>query len=186
MNAADTEMKASEIGYPVLLRPSYVIGGEGMAIFTSEAELKAYLNDSLNEVAYPILIDRYVAGKELEVDVVTDGEQCFIPGIFEHVEKAGVHSGDSMAVTPPYSIPDSLKETIVSYTTKIAKHVSIVGLFNIQFVYENNTLYVIEINPRASRTVPIFAKITNIDLVDCAVQLLLGKPFEACVPLLAF
>jgi len=182
MNAADTEMKASEIGYPVLLRPSYVIGGEGMAIFTSEAELKAYLNDSLNEVAYPILIDRYVAGKELEVDVVTDGEQCFIPGIFEHVEKAGVHSGDSMAVTPPYSIPDPLKETIVSYTTKIAKHVSFVGLFNIQFVYENNTLYVIEINPRASRTVPIFAKITNIDLVDCAVQLLLGKPFEACVP----
>lgn len=175
MDEEDTIRKAEQIGYPVLLRPSYVIGGEGMSICTSQKELVAYLQDEGRVVQYPILIDRYMAGKELEVDVVTDGVQHFIPGIFEHVERAGVHSGDSIAVTPPFSLRTKTKELTSVYAKRIANHLGFVGLFNIQFVDVDGQLYVIEINPRASRTVPIFAKITGVDLVDRAVQLLMGE-----------
>ncbi|QQK76986.1 carbamoyl phosphate synthase large subunit [Salicibibacter cibarius] len=177
-DANDTIKKAREIGYPVLLRPSYVIGGQGMSVFTSEKQLRAYVETHGEAIAYPILIDAYFAGKELEVDVVTDGENVFIPGIFEHIEKAGVHSGDSIAITPPYELSDAHQERIVSYAEKIAREIDFIGLFNIQFVLSDDTLYVIEINPRASRTVPIFAKASGNNLIGQAVQLLLGKEWS--------
>lgn len=171
----DALAKAAEIGYPVLLRPSYVIGGQGMAILSNEQELVDYLNDEEQMVAFPILIDAYFPGVELEVDALTDGNEVFIPGMFEHIEKAGVHSGDSMAVTPPFSIRDEVKALVAEYTRKIAKGMDFKGIFNIQFVYYNDHLYVIEINPRASRTVPILSKVTGLNMVDITVQLLLGK-----------
>ncbi|QDI90943.1 carbamoyl phosphate synthase large subunit [Salicibibacter halophilus] len=174
-DADDTIRKAREIGYPVLLRPSYVIGGQGMSIFTSEKQLTEYVETHEEAIAYPILIDAYFAGKELEVDVVTDGDHVFIPGVFEHIEKAGVHSGDSIAITPPYELSDAHQQQIVTYAKTIARELDFVGLFNIQFVLSDNTLYVIEINPRASRTVPIFAKASGNNLVEQAVKLLLGK-----------
>ncbi|WP_026699939.1 carbamoyl phosphate synthase large subunit [Salibacterium aidingense] len=175
---ADVLQKAEDIGYPVLLRPSYVIGGQGMAIHTTEQELKSYLSDMDKNVAYPILIDAYIPGKELEVDVLTDGYDIFIPGIFEHVEPAGVHSGDSMAVTPPFSIESGVKSQLVEYAQNIARGMDFKGIFNIQFVYDNHTLYVIEINPRASRTVPIFSKVTGVHMVEGAVEMLLGTPLK--------
>ncbi|QQK80846.1 carbamoyl phosphate synthase large subunit [Salicibibacter cibi] len=174
-DANDTMKKAKEIGYPVLLRPSYVIGGQGMSVFTSEKQLRSYVEAHEGAIAYPILIDAYFAGKELEVDVVTDGEYVFIPGIFEHIEKAGVHSGDSIAITPPYELSSAHQASIVTYAEKIAREIDFVGLFNIQFVLADDTMYVIEINPRASRTVPIFAKASGNNLIEQAVQLLLGK-----------
>ncbi|SFP79142.1 carbamoyl phosphate synthase large subunit [Salibacterium halotolerans] len=174
----DVINKAADIGYPVLVRPSYVIGGQGMAVRTTEAELLEYLDDSGKEVEYPVLIDAYLPGTELEVDVLTDGTDIFIPGIFEHVERAGVHSGDSMAVTPPFSISPEVKQMLVSYTESIAAGMDFKGIFNIQFVYDGNTLHVIEINPRASRTVPIFSKVTGVHMVEGAVQMLLGTPLK--------
>ncbi|SDI54872.1 carbamoyl phosphate synthase large subunit [Natribacillus halophilus] len=174
VDAEDTMAKARDIGYPVLLRPSYVIGGQGMSIFTSEQALQAYVEAEDNRIAYPILIDAYFAGKELEVDVITDGSNVYIPGIFEHIEKAGVHSGDSIAITPPYDLSDTHKRQIVTYAEKMARQLDFVGPFNIQFVLSEGTLYVIEINPRASRTVPIFAKASGNNLIEQAVQLLLG------------
>ncbi|MFC0557714.1 carbamoyl phosphate synthase large subunit [Halalkalibacter alkalisediminis] len=171
----DALEKATEVGYPVLIRPSYVIGGQGMMLFQSEKEFVSYLADEEHHVAYPILIDAYYPGIELEVDALTDGEQVCIAGMFEHVERAGVHSGDSVAVTPPYTISDSVKNLVYSYTERIAKGMDFKGIFNIQFVLFENHLYVIEINPRASRTVPILSKITNCSLIDYTVQLLLGS-----------
>ncbi|MFB5661379.1 carbamoyl phosphate synthase large subunit [Alteribacillus sp. HJP-4] len=168
----DVEQKAAETGYPVLLRPSYVIGGRGMVILTDDKELTKYLEST--KVEYPILIDAFMPGKELEVDVLTDGEDILIPGIFEHVEPAGVHSGDSMAVTPPYSIEEGTKKLVVEYARRIAEGMDFQGIFNIQFVLEQSELYVIEINPRASRTVPIFSKVTGLPMIEGAVHLLLG------------
>ena len=122
-----------------------------------------------------MLLDAYYPGKELEIDVLTDGENVYVAGIFEHVEKAGVHSGDSMAVTPPYSLTEEVKQTILAYTQRIAKGMDFKGIFNVQFVLYKGELYVIEINPRASRTVPIFSKVTGVSLIDATVQLLLGS-----------
>ncbi|MEY8751628.1 carbamoyl phosphate synthase large subunit [Alkalicoccobacillus gibsonii] len=170
----DALARAKKLGYPLLIRPSYVIGGQGMLICTTEEELKAYLNKE-ETVLYPLLLDAYYPGKELEVDVLTDGSDVYIAGIFEHVEKAGVHSGDSMAVTPPFSLSDEVKETILAYTKQIANGMNFKGIFNVQFVLYQNQLYVIEINPRASRTVPIFSKVTGVQLIDGTVQLLLGS-----------
>ncbi|WP_240374837.1 carbamoyl phosphate synthase large subunit [Bacillus piscicola] len=170
----DVIEKAKAVGYPVLLRPSYVIGGQGMAILTDEEELTGYLNDNKGNVEYPILIDAFLPGTEFEVDVLTDGYDIFIPGMFEHVEPAGVHSGDSMAVTPPFTLDATIEALAVQYAQNIARGMDFKGIFNIQFVYANDTLYVIEINPRASRTVPIFAKVTGVPLVEGAVQMLLG------------
>ncbi|SFE72993.1 carbamoyl phosphate synthase large subunit [Alteribacillus iranensis] len=170
----DVLQKAETVGYPILLRPSYVIGGQGMAILTNKEELESYLSSVNENVEYPILIDAFLPGKELEVDVLTDGHDIFIPGMFEHVEPAGVHSGDSMAVTPPFSLDETTKELAVQYAQNIAKGMDFKGIFNIQFVYENGRLYVIEINPRASRTVPIFSKVTGVKMVEGAVQMLLG------------
>lgn len=166
---------AAEIKYPVLVRPSYVIGGRGMEIIRTDAELEGYAAKYLQENAYPILLDAYFPGKEVEVDVVTDGERILIPAIFEHLEKAGVHSGDSMAVTPPVSLSAAMKKQIVTYTERIACGINFKGIFNIQFVIFNDILYVLEVNPRASRTVPITSKVTGVDLIELATGTLLGK-----------
>lgn len=177
-NKEDVMEKAASIGFPVLLRPSYVIGGQGMTILTKAEELHDYLNEEAQTIEYPILIDSYLPGTELEVDVLTDGEDIYIPGIFEHVEEAGIHSGDSMAVTPPFTISGEVKQLVVEHAQKIARSIDFKGIFNIQFVYDKNTLYVIEINPRASRTVPVFSKVTGVRMIDGAVHLLLGNPLK--------
>lgn len=165
---------ATSIGYPVLIRPSYVIGGQSMFICYNEMELQQYaLRVQLvtNDRCWPLLIDQYVPGLECEVDVISDGENILIPGIFEHLEKAGVHSGDSMTVFPPVSIPESIKLEIINQTEQIAKAVPIIGIMNIQFVVHEDVVYVLEVNPRSSRTVPIISKVTGIPLIEWAVML---------------
>lgn len=174
--------KINKIGYPVLLRPSYVIGGRGMLILHSEQELNEYLQSVHSSEHFPILIDAYYPGKEVEVDVVTDGRDIVIPAIFEHIEKAGVHSGDSMAVTPPLTLSANMKETIVKYTKKIANHIDFKGVFNIQFVIYDDKLYVLEVNPRASRTVPIVSKVTGVNMIELATDVLLNKPLRSLTP----
>lgn len=169
---------AKEIGYPVLIRPSYVIGGQGMMLFHSENELRDYFNDEELLMPFPVLIDAYYEGTEFDVDALTDGENVCVAGIFEHVERAGVHSGDSIAVTPPHRAAKEVKELIYEYTEKIAKGMDFRGIFNIQFVYYKGTLYVIEINPRASRTVPILCKVTKEPLIDHTIKLLLGASLK--------
>ena len=167
------------LGFPILLRPSYVIGGKGMEIFYDEASLKTFIDEKTDERSYPLLVDAYFPGKEVEVDVVTDGEHIFIPAIFEHIEKAGVHSGDSMAVTPPISLTKEQKEKVVSYAERIAKGLNFKGIFNIQYVLYDDTLYVLEVNPRASRTVPIVSKVTGVNMIEIATRTLLGEPLAA-------
>lgn len=171
----DLEKKAEEVGFPILIRPSYVIGGKGMAIIETVGALNKYMRRNLNDNSYPILIDAYLPGKEVEVDVVTDGTEIFIPAIFEHVEKAGVHSGDSMAVTPPISLSQQMKEKIVDYAEKVATGINFKGIFNIQFVIYEDTLFVLEVNPRASRTVPVVSKVTGVNMIEHATAALLGK-----------
>ncbi|HZW67269.1 MAG TPA: carbamoyl phosphate synthase large subunit, partial [Pseudogracilibacillus sp.] len=179
---ADTEAdlleKVDEIGYPVLIRPSYVIGGRGMEIFDDEASLRTYLDEQVEASSYPLLVDAYYRGKEVEVDVVTDGEDIFIPAIFEHIEKAGVHSGDSMAVTPPISLSDTLKDQIVTYAERIAKGIKFKGIFNIQYVIYKEKLFVLEVNPRASRTVPVICKVTGVNMIEIAAKTLLGESLQ--------
>ncbi|PWA12745.1 carbamoyl-phosphate synthase large subunit [Pueribacillus theae] len=175
VNKVELIEKAKEIGYPVLLRPSYVIGGKGMLVLTSEDELEAYSDNFEESYLFPILIDAYYPGKEVEVDVVTDGKNVIIPAIFEHIEKAGVHSGDSMAVTPPVSLSATMKQQIAKYAERIAKGIDFKGVFNIQFVIHDETLYVLEVNPRASRTVPIISKVTGVNMIELAAQVLIGK-----------
>ena len=171
----DLRQKARQIGYPILIRPSYVIGGKGMKIIESEKQLEQFISKQLTISSYPILIDAYYPGVEVEVDVVTDGQNILIPAIFEHVEKAGVHSGDSMAVTPPVTLSDAMKEQIVSYAERVAQGMDFKGIFNIQFVIYEDVLYVLEVNPRASRTVPVISKVTSIDMIELATGTLLGK-----------
>jgi len=144
---------ANELGYPVLVRPSYVLGGQGMEIAYNDKDIVEFM-EIINRVKqeHPILIDKYMMGKEIEVDAISDGEDILIPGIMEHLERAGVHSGDSISVYPTQTIGEKLKEKIVDYTQKLAKALRVVGLINIQYVYYNNELYVIEVNPRSSRT----------------------------------
>jgi carbamoyl-phosphate synthase large subunit len=170
---------AEEIGYPVLLRPSYVIGGQGMMLIHDEQELRATIADWLDHPNsshfFPLLVDKYVPGTEAEVDAICDGEAVLIPGIFQHVEKAGIHSGDSVALFPAPGLSRDLKQTIVDYTEKIAREMKAVGLINIQFVISEGTVYVLEVNPRASRTVPITSKVTNVPMVELAVRAQLGE-----------
>ena len=175
ISAEDLRQKARQIGYPILIRPSYVIGGKGMKIIESEKQLEQFISKQLTKSSYPILIDAYYPGKEVEVDVVTDGKQIMIPAIFEHIEKAGVHSGDSMAVTPPVTLSASMKEQIVSYAERVAQGMDFKGIFNIQFVIYEDVLYVLEVNPRASRTVPVISKVTSVDMIELATGTLLGK-----------
>jgi carbamoyl-phosphate synthase large subunit len=168
---------ANKIGYPVLVRPSYVLGGRAMEIVYNDSALEEYMKIAVDlSTGHPVLIDKYVKGKEAEVDGICDGEEVLIPGIFEHIERAGVHSGDSIAVYPPHTLPQEIKETIADYAVRLAKALKIVGLFNIQFVIDsNNKVYVIEVNPRASRTIPIMSKITGIPMVNVATKLIMGQ-----------
>lgn len=177
----DLVQKAKSIGFPVLIRPSYVIGGKGMQIIKSEIALQQFIAANLTTTSYPILIDAYYPGKEVEVDVVTDGNTVVIPAIFEHIEKAGVHSGDSMAVTPPISLSKAMKEQIAEYAERVAVNIDFKGIFNIQFVIYEDILYVLEVNPRASRTVPVICKVAGVNMIDLATKTLLGaKLKELC------
>src|SRR5690625_4153867 len=146
-----------------------------MKIIESEKQLEQFISKQITKSSYTILIDAYYPGKEVEVDVVTDGQQIMIPAIFEHIEKAGVHSGDSMAVTPPVTLSASMKEQIVSYAERVAQGMDFKGIFNIQFVIYEDVLYVLEVNPRASRTVPVISKVTSVDMIELATGTLLGK-----------
>ncbi|MCK0472660.1 carbamoyl phosphate synthase large subunit [Halalkalibacter sp. APA_J-10(15)] len=175
----DALNKANDIGYPVLIRPSYVIGGQGMMLFESETEFVEYLEDADQTISFPLLIDAYYPGIELEIDALTDGKDITIAGMFEHVERAGVHSGDSMAVVPPFSLKENVKELVYSYTKKIAQGMNFTGIFNIQFVLYEGSLYVIEINPRASRTIPILSKISNEPFIKHTIRLLLGESLQS-------
>jgi len=168
---------ANRIGYPVLVRPSYVLGGRAMEIVYNDKELKEYMQLAVDvSDEHPILIDKYITGKEVEVDGISDGENVLIPGIMEHIERAGVHSGDSIAVYPPQTLDEKTKSTIVDYTIKLARALKVKGLFNIQFVLDqNNKVYVIEVNPRASRTVPILSKVTGIPMIALATKIIMGQ-----------
>ncbi|MCR4434347.1 MAG: carbamoyl-phosphate synthase large subunit [Clostridiales bacterium] len=167
---------ANELKYPVLVRPSYVLGGQGMEIAYSDRDIREFM-DIINRVKqeHPILIDKYMMGKELEVDAICDGEDILIPGIMEHLERAGVHSGDSISVYPTRTIDEKTKRTVAEYTEKLAKALHVVGLINIQYILYNNTVYVIEVNPRSSRTVPYISKVTGIPMVNIATKLMMGK-----------
>ncbi|ABP67806.1 carbamoyl-phosphate synthase, large subunit [Caldicellulosiruptor saccharolyticus DSM 8903] len=179
-NLEDAIKVAEQIGYPVLVRPSYVLGGRAMEIVYNRQELERYIKAAMEiSIKHPILIDKYIVGKEAEVDGISDGEDVLIPGIMEHIERAGVHSGDSMAVFPPHTLSERVKEKIVDYTIKLARALKVVGLFNIQFVIDKDeNVYVIEVNPRASRTVPILSKVTGIPMIKIATKLILGKKLK--------
>lgn len=167
---------AKEIGYPVLVRPSYVLGGRAMQIVYKEEELLNYMEQAVNvNPNHPVLIDRYLIGKELEVDAISDGENVYIPGIMEHIERAGVHSGDSIAVYPPQTLTDEVKQKLIDRTIALARGLNIVGLLNIQFVLHENEVYVLEVNPRSSRTVPFLSKITGVSMANLATKAILGK-----------
>ena len=166
---------ANELGYPVLVRPSYVLGGQGMQIAINDEDVRAYMNIINRQVQeHPVLVDKYLMGKEVEVDAVCDGEDILIPGIMEHVERAGIHSGDSISVYPTQNISDKSIRVIVDYTKKLAKSLHVIGLINIQFIVCNDEVYVIEVNPRSSRTVPYISKVTGIPIVDLASKVILG------------
>jgi carbamoyl-phosphate synthase large subunit len=168
---------AAEIGYPVLVRPSYVLGGRAMEIVYNEEELLSYMHLAADvSPRHPILVDKYVVGTELEVDLICDGEESLIPGIMEHIERAGVHSGDSMAVCPPVNLSAEVQEQVVDCAARLARALRVKGLMNVQFVLDNlGTLYVLEVNPRASRTVPYLSKITGIPMVNVATKCMLGR-----------
>ncbi|MGI6285389.1 carbamoyl-phosphate synthase large subunit [Neomoorella humiferrea] len=167
---------AKEIGFPVLVRPSYVLGGRAMEIVHSEGELLEYATTAVRVAPeHPILVDKYLPGTEVEVDAVSDGETVLIPGIMEHVERAGVHSGDSIAIYPAHSLPPGVTEKIVAYTENLARALKIRGLINIQFVIHQGEVYVLEVNPRSSRTVPYLSKITGVPMVALATNIMLGK-----------
>jgi carbamoyl-phosphate synthase large subunit len=171
---------ANQIGYPVLVRPSFVLGGRMMHIVYDETVLREKVAEAVafdNE--HPVLVDKYVSGQECEVDAICDGEDVFIPGIMEHIEKTGVHSGDSMSVYPPYSISEDVKKVIVEYTMKIGVKLQMIGLYNIQFIVDkNNDVYIIEVNPRSSRTVPFLAKSTGIPVANIATKVMLGAKLK--------
>ncbi len=174
--AAEAREVANRLGYPVLVRPSYVLGGAGMNIAFGDEEITEYI-DIINRIAqdHPILIDKYLMGKEIEVDAVCDGKNILIPGIMEHIERTGVHSGDSISVYPAPTITATVKKTIVSYTKRLAKALHVIGLINIQFIVMGGKVYVIEVNPRSSRTVPYISKVTGIPIVDLATRVILGE-----------
>ena len=177
--AQEAKVAANRIGYPVLVRPSYVLGGQGMHIAFNDDEIVEFI-DTINQIAqdHPILIDKYLMGKEIEVDAVCDGTDILIPGIMEHIERTGVHSGDSISVYPAPTISNHVKETIVEYTKRLARALHVVGLINIQFIAMNEEVYVIEVNPRSSRTVPYISKVTGIPIVDLATKVILGDTIK--------
>ena len=176
-NIEDGIKVAKEIGYPVLVRPSYVLGGRAMQIVSNQRALEKYLKTAVEiNTEQPVLVDKYITGKELEVDAVCDGKDVFVPGIMEHVEKTGIHSGDSISVYPTFSVSQKAKDTILDYTVKLGLGIGIVGLYNIQFIVDKNEdVYVIEVNPRSSRTVPFISKSTGYSLADIGTLVMLGK-----------
>lgn len=165
---------ANRIGYPVLVRPSYVLGGRAMEIVHNDDDLRVYMATAVKEISHdaPILVDKYIVGKELEIDAICDGEHVYIPGIMEHIERAGIHSGDSISVYPPQSISQKVKDTIIDYGMRIGKGFHFVGLYNIQFIVDkDDNVYVLEVNPRSSRTVPFLSKITGVPMSHIATLL---------------
>lgn len=171
---------ANEIGYPVLVRPSFVLGGRMMHIVHSEEVLKAKVEEAVSfDSEHPVLVDKYVIGQECEVDAICDGTDVFVPGIMEHIERTGVHSGDSMSVYPPYSLSENVKKVIIDYTEKIGLKLNMIGLYNIQFIVDKeNKVYIIEVNPRSSRTVPFLAKSTGIQIANIATKVMLGNKLK--------
>ncbi|WP_301358131.1 carbamoyl-phosphate synthase large subunit [Enterococcus spodopteracolus] len=170
---------ANKIGYPVLVRPSYVLGGRAMEIVENQRDLEDYMEHAVKaSPEHPVLVDRYLIGSECEVDAICDGETVLIPGIMEHIERAGVHSGDSMAVYPPQALSEEIKQTIEDYTIRLARGLNCIGMMNIQFVIHDNQVYVIEVNPRASRTVPFLSKVTNIPMAQIATKAILGEKLK--------
>jgi len=170
---------ANELGYPVLVRPSYVLGGQGMEIAYNDRNIEDFMkiiNMTVQE--HPILIDKYLMGRELEVDGVFDGEDILIPGIMEHVERAGVHSGDSIAVYPPINLEDKHRDLILKHTKNMAKHLNVIGLINAQYILYNDDIYVIEVNPRSSRTIPYISKVTGVPIIDLATKVMLGQKLK--------
>ncbi|MCQ2545642.1 MAG: carbamoyl-phosphate synthase large subunit [Clostridia bacterium] len=181
--AVTTEEEAfravKKLGYPVVVRPSYVIGGRAMQVVYTDEELLKYMREAVSlSKEHPVLVDQYIKGKEIEVDAIADGDDILIPGIMEHIERAGVHSGDSISVYPNMSLPKSVESTLAVYTRRIAKALNVVGLVNIQYAFDGNKIYVIEVNPRASRTVPILSKVTGVPMVKLAVAAMLGKKLK--------
>lgn len=171
---------AESIGYPVLVRPSFVLGGRAMQIVANEESLRHYLQTAVEiNTEQPVLVDKYIMGKELEIDAICDGEDVFIPGIMEHVERTGVHSGDSISVYPTFSVSQEAKDKIIDYTVKLGKAIGIIGLYNIQFIVDSNDdVFVIEVNPRSSRTVPFLSKATSIPMAHIATQVILGHSLK--------
>lgn len=172
---------ANRIGYPVLVRPSYVLGGRAMEIVHNDEDLTKYMTNAIKEITHdsPILVDKYIVGKEVEIDAICDGETVFIPGIMEHIERAGVHSGDSISVYPTQTLSQKVKDTIVDYTIRIGKGFNFIGLFNIQFIVDkDNNVYVLEVNPRSSRTIPFLSKITGISMADLATRAVMGHSLK--------
>ncbi len=174
--AEEAKRAANELGYPVLVRPSYVLGGQGMQIAINDEDVEQYIG-VINRIAqeHPILVDKYLVGKEIEVDAVCDGEDVLIPGIMEHIERAGIHSGDSISVYPAKSLSPEIKRVIEDYTRMLARSLHVIGLINIQFIVSDGKVYVIEVNPRSSRTVPYISKVTGIPIVPLATKVILGK-----------
>ena len=179
-NIEDGVMVAEEIGYPVLVRPSYVLGGRAMQIVTAEDELRRYFKEAIiASEESPVLVDKYISGKELEIDAVCDGTDVYIPGIMEHVERTGVHSGDSISVYPTFSVSQKVRDTIVDYTVKLGLGIGICGPFNIQFIVDRQeNVYVIEVNPRSSRTVPFLSKVTGVKMANIATKVALGQSLK--------
>ncbi|MDY4510131.1 carbamoyl-phosphate synthase large subunit [Streptococcus hyovaginalis] len=175
-NEDEAVAAAAQVGFPVLVRPSYVLGGRAMEIVENEEDLRSYMRTAVKaSPEHPVLVDSYIVGRECEVDAISDGNQVLIPGIMEHIERAGVHSGDSMAVYPPQTLSQSIKDTIADYTKRLAIGLNCIGMMNIQFVIKDETVYVIEVNPRASRTVPFLSKVTDIPMAQVATRLILGE-----------
>lgn len=178
-NEEEAVLAARKIGFPVLVRPSYVLGGRAMEIVENEEDLRSYMRTAVKASPdHPVLVDSYIVGQECEVDAISDGENVLIPGIMEHIERAGVHSGDSMAVYPPQTLSQKVQETIADYTKRLAIGLNCLGMMNIQFVIKDEKVYVIEVNPRASRTVPFLSKVTNIPMAQVATKLILGQSLE--------
>ncbi len=179
-NGIDAVIEANKIGYPVVVRPSYVLGGRAMEIVYTEEELKDYMTRAVKaSPEHPVLVDRYMQGTEVEVDAISDGKDVFIPGIMEHVERAGVHSGDSIAVYPTKSLSQDVIATIVDYTTRLAVGLNVKGLINIQYVVVENQVYVIEVNPRSSRTIPFLSKVTDVPMVNVATRVAMGESLKS-------
>ena len=179
-NIEDGCKAAAEVGYPVLVRPSFVLGGRAMQIVATEAQLRQYLKTAVElGEDKPVLVDKYIFGKEVEVDAICDGIDVFVPGIMELVERTGIHSGDSISVYPTFSISDKVKGTILQYAKKLGLGIGIIGLYNIQFIVdEHDDVYIIEVNPRSSRTVPFLSKSTGYSLADIATEVILGKSLK--------